>query len=345
MGSRTKRQLVATAVAAGALLLATLVVVLIAHDGGDARPAASSSLPHPTPSATATSTRPSTRVSATPSSSAPAPAGGSTATAGPVVLRVPPGWVAVDSGRFGDVCLEPQHTRPHFGGCAGLQVYYGWDGFLPGYEMGSFGRNHPGWYHATDVQPCPVDPRSGDDYNGVADGTQVGGEQLRPVGDRRAYFYQWSAGCQKSSYRFSPRAWYLPVSKVLMFDYIGYPDIDPIVATARFDDGSWQVGLVRDVSPADSIGFDDLDWRAGSTDFSPDKVRDPDPRVQALRLSGDVTVEALERHGYTWHYRPRTMAWLRGYAAGHPKVAFHVHLTADGVVDRIMQEGVPPTVR
>src|SRR4051812_43454034 len=241
MGSRVHRPGLAASVAAGLLLLATLLAVL-AHRGGGGADNAAARHPH-----TASTPAASTPAASTPVPSTPAarPAAAQTVMIGPVVLDVPAGWAATTGYTFGDVCIAPQRERPMFGGCSGLQVFYGWDGFLPGEEMGGFSRRYPGWYHATDVQPCPVDPRGGDDYNGVQTGRQIGGEQLRPVGNRRAYYYRWIAGCQESPYTFSPRAWYLPVSQVLMFDYIGYADVEPVIAHARFDDGSWQVGFVR----------------------------------------------------------------------------------------------------
>ena len=194
------------------------------------------------------------------------------------------------------------------------------------------------------MQPCPVHPSSGDNYNGISEGRQVGGEQLRPVGDRRAYFYQWTAGCQQSSYTFTPRAWYLPVSQVLMFDYIGYPDVDPIVASSRFDTGSWQVGFVRDVPTDGAVRFDDLDWH-NHGDFQPVTVRDPDPTPRTLPVAAEVSVQSVRDRDGLWVYTQRTMVWLRTFAERHPKVAFHLHLTVNGVVDRIVEETYPPSVK
>ena len=322
---------------AAVAVVAAVVVVLVGRGGHSAREA-SAALPHSTGTTTPAASSPSPAASPDHGTSArPAKA-----LVGPVLLTVPDGWTTVSSF-FGSACIEPQRSRPHAFGCAGLEVFYGWDGFLPANEMSSFSRKAPGWYSATDVQPCPVDPRGGDDYNGIEVGRQVGGEQLRPVGDRRAYYYQWTAGCQKSTYTFSPRAWYLPISKVLMVDYIGYPDVDPIVASARFDDGAWQIGFVRRVTDK-AIAFDGLEWRAASNDFEPAKVHDSDPTVRALRIADDVTVQSVSLRDDMWQTQERSMDWLRAFVARHPKLAFHIHVTAGGLVDRIVEETVPPTI-
>jgi hypothetical protein len=194
---------------------------------------------------------------------------------GPIVLAVPSGW-QVSSTSFGEACIQPDQPRPAVFGCAGLDVSWGWDEYLPGRYPVGFTRSTPAWYDPREAVPCPVDPGTGANKNRVTDPGTASAAQLRPVGDRKAYFYTWTAKCH-SGYTFRPRAWYLPTSKVLILDRIGYPDLDSIVTGATYDTGRWSTGF----------------GRAGGTDGS-------GPFIEFARvqwLSGEAAIAYYDAHG------------------------------------------------
>ncbi|MCH0563292.1 MULTISPECIES: hypothetical protein [unclassified Streptomyces] len=193
---------------------------------GSPSPTSSSSTPgHPTPAASATSAK------ATP---APRPFWPRATFAG-LTFQIPPSW-AVNRQSAQYACVEPvRHAGlPRMFGCTGLAIRT--DGLIAGYELSTYKPGQPGgWYAATDVQPCPVNPRRGDgSLNGIGSAhTAPIASGLRPVGSHKAWYDRWTASCW-NGYRFSPQAWYLPVSKVLILDYTGHAETARILESVRF---------------------------------------------------------------------------------------------------------------
>jgi hypothetical protein len=203
--------------------------------------ASPSSTPSTTPSAS-----PLSSPSVTPTGTASTAATPSASALGPAVaigngmsVDVPGGWQVIRGPVYADaqsdtsVCLhQPGDTRIVFG-CAGIALDYG-------KHLSGGPGNQPyvpnvqdGWYRATDVQPCPFGPAP---TAGKLDGIrpQPGFSQgLRPVGDHHAYWNQWKATCD-SGESFRPQAWFLPTSRVLIFDYIGHSATNSVLASARF---------------------------------------------------------------------------------------------------------------
>jgi hypothetical protein len=234
IGRRRRRQHVARAVAAVALAAAAIgtgALVLRAEDdnvqvgnGGDGRP------------------------TTTETTTAPEPDASGRITFGPVTFQLPEGWHQIDhrntrgeeaSGE--SMCIGPlPNGYPRWDDCGGLLIYQG--DFLPGNEGRPYERDSLwGWYHNTDVAQCPFSPGP---LGGGApdDGVQVPTEGMAPIdsgtaamGDRTAYYDQWSAVCE-SGQSFQPRAWYLPTSKVLILDVTGHPETEDFLASFEFDE-------------------------------------------------------------------------------------------------------------
>ncbi|MCW2855674.1 MAG: hypothetical protein JWR52_1289 [Marmoricola sp.] len=151
--------------------------------------------------------------------------------AGWQVIRQPP-FTSTQQGSDGQVCLhQPGDTHAVFG-CAGIAIYYGIH--LPGAHTNPYAPDRPdGWYPATDVQQCPYGPAQVDgQLNGIE--TKPGlSKGLRPVGRHRADWNRWTATCVRGEY-FHPQAWFLPQSRVVIFDYVGHPETTAVLASARF---------------------------------------------------------------------------------------------------------------
>jgi hypothetical protein len=150
-------------------------------------------------------------------------------------FELPPGWRLAAYGS-GDACAEPAHHSgtPVVLGCHGIDIQ---SGTIVGSEGSPYAAGQPGgWYRATDVQPCPVQPRlANGEFNGIVGGATSPSVEsgLRPVGSHRAWYDRWEAVC-RNGYRFSPQAWYLPVSHVLFLDYTGHAETSRILASVRF---------------------------------------------------------------------------------------------------------------
>lgn len=236
-----------------AALLALVATACTATHPRAAAPAPSGSSTAPAPSGS--STAPSRSAAATPSAAPSSPSGGGTvspsASAGATDGATAPAWPRVTFAGLsfeippdwrllryddGNVCVQPVHSSglPTVFGCAGVAV-------KSGHILGSEQRPYQvdqngGWYTATDVQPCPVHPTlPGGAFNGIrfGAGSRPVETGLRPVGDRRAAYDRWEAGCN-SGYTFSPQGWYLPVSRVLFLDYVGHPQTARILSSVRF---------------------------------------------------------------------------------------------------------------
>lgn len=263
---------------------------------------------------------------------------------------------------FSNLCLEPPGKDvPRIFGCGGLDIWYGWDGYLPGNENANFERAHPAWYHATDVQPCPVNPTDGPDHlNGIRDDGLVGTETLRRVGDRTAYFYEWNAHCD-DGYRFSPRAWYLPASKILVFDYVGNPAADALLKTATFDRGHWTFGFLRGATRAGTgvrLALDEAEWLGGeaANDYArthgmetpvPNDylIVDPDPSTTSRALTRTARIVSTFALAGTEPGKERIVPVAKLVAflsdRSHGDVPFHIHLDPSGRIDQVVEQYRP----
>jgi hypothetical protein len=279
---------------------------------------------------------------------------------GPLSIELPDGWRLSSDADFGHVCVEPSGAREQEFGCAGLDMYYDWaGGFLPGNEASDF-RTSPGWYHGTGVAPCPVDPTKGPHGENDIRSSSVPKRSLAPVGDRRADYYEWAASCD-SGYQWHPHAWYLPVSKVLVFNYLGTATGDTLMRDARFDKGRWILAYLHGMSGAAgarTVDVDTFTWLSGAAANRYAKAHDMESPVPNDYLIVDddestVSIRISERATVTSSFR------LRGTEPGHPKqvgleqlagflatpvnwgTPFHLHLDADGVIDQVVEQYVP----
>ncbi len=120
-----------------------------------------------------------------------------------------------------------------------LEIFYG---DVPGNE--GFGPYDPdgnwSWYHATDVMTCPdgIDPggEALDSVRPADDDTAPAERETRPVGSHTADFSRWDAVCERSGFEFSPQAWFLPESQLLIIDVLGQPETEAILASFVFGD-------------------------------------------------------------------------------------------------------------
>src|SRR3954468_19954180 len=124
---------------AGTALTAALVATLAACTSSP-RGDATTSTPTPTASGS-TSQTPSAAPSPTLTPTA-LPVATNVTFTGPLGLTTPSGW-RTTSRFFGQACLAPRGPAPLFNGCPGLDVYYGWDSYLPGEELGNFPDQKP----------------------------------------------------------------------------------------------------------------------------------------------------------------------------------------------------------
>lgn len=187
-------------------------------------------------------------VETPPASETPGPSIGPTTTA-PGATRVPfanvsfvlpPGWEVVQQGGKAGaetMCVAPAgNPEPRYDGCGGLALYHG---ELPGYHGARYVRDGDwGFAHAKEPAPCPVrtaDPGTGAD---VVVAGSVGKRPidtgLRNVGNHKANYDQWFARCRGSHFTFTPRAWFLPTSRVVILDVLGHPETEDILASFRF---------------------------------------------------------------------------------------------------------------
>jgi hypothetical protein len=152
-------------------------------------------------------------------------------------VGVPQSWMAAPSevvDGTGNVCLTQEHgsgainADENLFGC-GVEIDFG--SRLPGAEDGTYRPDQEnGWYHATDVSQCPFLRQ---DAKFVPLKLHPGFEKgLRPVGAHQAAWNRWTASCAGRT--FHPQAWYLPKSKVVIFDYLGHSETAAILASAKF---------------------------------------------------------------------------------------------------------------
>ena len=180
-----------------------------------------------------------------PPSAAPAPPvsppDGTRVTFAGVTLTPPAGWVVAERRGDTSLCLAPAgNPAPHWDDCGGLTLVHG---DLPGFENAPYRDHGPwAWYHATDVTPCPTapEPAPGAPLDGVQ-GAAPGPDPyapvdrgFRPVGAHMAVYDRWAARCELSGYTFHPRAWHLPTSQIVIFDVLGRPETEAILASFQF---------------------------------------------------------------------------------------------------------------
>lgn len=186
----------------------------------------------------ATAPSPSTGGSASsgPGATVVMPAG--SVRVGPVSVVPPAGWRVIreSPGRGADpdsLCMAPAGNTSQVFGCAGIQFY--WGGHLPGAETSTYRVNQAdGWYHASDVEPCPVgQTNSGGNLNAVMPGGKPVVDELRSAGLHEADYDKWGASCRDGA-TFTPEAWYLPTAKVLVQDYLSHPETGPVLSSIRF---------------------------------------------------------------------------------------------------------------
>jgi hypothetical protein len=166
-----------------------------------------------------------------------------------MTFELPDGWEVISTGDAEDgtdeyMCIGPAgNPYPKYDDCAGLMLHHG--DRLPGNEMDEYRDHAPwAWYHGTDVNPCPTGPYSGDPgepFDGIQPG-EAGYDPIetgeRPVGDRTAVYDKWEARCELSGFTFTPRAWHLTESQIVIFDVLGQSETEAILASVRWDDGS-----------------------------------------------------------------------------------------------------------
>jgi hypothetical protein len=160
-------------------------------------------------------------------------------------FSLPAGWVVVDdttdhstTPARREMCVAPAgNTGPRFGDCAGIVLYHG---DLPGYEGGAY-TDHGPWQfaHGTDPTPCPTQPAGGaKPSDDVLEPGQAGNDPIdsgfRAVGDRNAVYDQWFARCSVSFTTYTPRAWHLPESRIVILDVVGRPETGAILASFIF---------------------------------------------------------------------------------------------------------------
>jgi hypothetical protein len=214
-----------------AALAGVVLILLLGGCGGSpqAKPEPTSSAP----TSEAPATTPSTpTVSATPTPTADFR---TTVAIGSIMsVGVPKGWVVrrtpVTDGS-GSVCLMPRGDTKAVFDCAGIAFDFG--PHLPGQPPSSYKPDSvDGWYAATDVEPCPYVKRTnGSGLVGI--NTEAAfSKGLKPVGDHKADWNRWTASCAGRT--FHPQAWYLPKSKVVIFDYLGHSSTAAILASATF---------------------------------------------------------------------------------------------------------------
>jgi hypothetical protein len=156
---------------------------------------------------------------------------------GDLSFELPEGWEVIRSDTD-SMCVGPAgNPYPRYDDCSGLELYHGDP--LPGYELDEYQDHGPwGWYHQTDVSPCPDRPQ---DPAQPLDGIQPTDAGLDPVdsrdvtiGGRTAVYDQWEARCELSGFTFSPRAWHFGESQILVVDVVGREETGMVIDSIRW---------------------------------------------------------------------------------------------------------------
>jgi len=159
---------------------------------------------------------------------------------GPLRLELPDRWTVIQALPSGDdsawMCIAPAaNPDPKLDNCAGLFVRYG---SLPGRETFTYEetRGDWAWNHATDVVACPTTNDLNDQVVPGPEGTEPIAFDVAPVGDKTADYTQWAAYCSRSGFRFTPRMWVLPQSRIMIEDVLGRDETEDILASVEFTD-------------------------------------------------------------------------------------------------------------
>jgi hypothetical protein len=176
-------------------------------------------------------------------------------TLGPATFTLPAGWEAVQQDEawievdgsggsevphpYTSMCLR-RTADPGPLDCT-LEMFHG---DVPGHE--GFEAYDPNgkwsWYRAGDPMSCPdgADP-GGEALDTVqpVDGSMAPVDSdFPPVGSRTAAHSRWSAVCERSGFEFSPEAWFLPESELLIIEVLDQPETEAILDSFTFvDDG------------------------------------------------------------------------------------------------------------
>lgn len=156
---------------------------------------------------------------------------------GNATFVVPEGWAATPLGSGDALCVAPVgNPEPRWEDCGGLAIYHG---DLPGRGGRPYERDQPwSFAHGTDAPPCPFAAPGVAPAADVVEPGQTGRAYIdggpRPVGDRTANFNQWFARCSVSHRTFTPRAWLLPKSRILILDVLGQPGAEAMLASFEF---------------------------------------------------------------------------------------------------------------
>ena len=152
-------------------------------------------------------------------------------------FELPDGWEVIRSGTD-SMCVGPAgNPYPRYDDCSGLELHHGDP--LPGFEMDEYRDHGPwGWYHQTDVSPCPNrPPERGQPLDGIQPGPAgydpIDSQEV-DVGGRVAAYDVWQARCERSGVTFSPRAWHLAEQQLLIVDALGVEEADMIVDSIRW---------------------------------------------------------------------------------------------------------------
>jgi hypothetical protein len=156
---------------------------------------------------------------------------------GGLSLELPAGWEVIRSDTDA-LCIGPEgNPYPRYDDCSGLELYHGDP--LPGYELDEYQDHGPwGWYHETDVSPCPDRPY---DPAQPLDGIQPTEAGLDPVesgervlGGRTAVYDKWAARCELSGFTFTPRGWHVDEAQIVIFDVLGQPETEAVLDSVRW---------------------------------------------------------------------------------------------------------------
>jgi hypothetical protein len=223
VGRRHRRQVAARIAAAVAVVGLGAGALALATAGGGG------------PSVETPATQPPTTAEPGPTTTGPA----GRVNFGKISFEPPPGWAALGAPSASTtpstraLCVAPAGNRgPRYEGCSGVLIYSGDP--LPGYQGAPYERDGLWQFaHSTEPIPCPFDPEGSTIEDGPAGKFPInnGG---RPVGDRTADYNQWFARCGSAGATFTPEAWLLPRSKVLILDVFGHPETEALLASFEF---------------------------------------------------------------------------------------------------------------
>jgi hypothetical protein len=159
---------------------------------------------------------------------------------GGMTFELPDGWEVISQNEdegLESMCVGPAgNPYPQYDGCSGLTLHHG--DRLPGHELDEYQDHGPwGWYHETDVSPCPDRAYApGEPLNGIQQ-TEAGYAPVesgeRPIGGRTAVYDRWDARCE-SGFTFSPRGWHVNDEQVLIFDVLGQPETEAVLYSVRW---------------------------------------------------------------------------------------------------------------